>query len=245
MFPKQGYPEKDAEMRKQITSIAMAGLGQILFDNVEQIGSPSFDAALTATSWQDRQLGGNQMTPDLPLRVTWFATGNNIILRGDSPRRVLHIRLESMEESPEDRKGFAHPNLLEWVRKNRGRLVVAALTILRGYVAAGQPDMKLRPWGSFERAGPSLSGRPSSGLERLTQAKHGKSFGRNRTRRRTFSGGSLLAGRRLIRTATGSLSPMFGSTSPSTQGTLKSCGQLSRIWHQDAEGSRLRIDPSG
>lgn len=149
-LPKQGHPATDDEMRKRITSIAMAGLGQLLFDNVDQLGGPSLEAALTAATWQDRQLGGNQMTPELPLRVTWFATGNNVILKGDMPRRVLHIRLESMEESPEERTGFRHPDLLGWVRENRGRLVVAALSVLRGYVAAGRPDMKLRPWGSYE-----------------------------------------------------------------------------------------------
>ncbi len=149
-FPKQGNPQTDDEMRKRITSIALAGLGQVLFDNVSFLGCPSLDAALTATSWQDRILGVNQITADMPLRVTWFATGNNVVLRGDMGRRVLHVRLESMEESPEERTGFRHPDLFGWVRKNRGRLVVAALTILRGYVAAGRPDMKLKPWGSYE-----------------------------------------------------------------------------------------------
>ena len=149
-FPKQGNPETDDEMRKRITSVALAGLGQVLFDNVIYLGCPSLDAALTATSWQDRVLGKSQVTADMPLRITWFATGNNVVLRGDMARRVLHIRLDSMEENPEERKEFTHPNLLKWVRDNRGRLVIAGLTILRAYVAAGRPDMELKPWGSYE-----------------------------------------------------------------------------------------------
>ena len=151
-FPKQGSPESDAEMRKKITAIAMAGIGQAFFDNVDTLGGRSLEAALTTTLWQDRELGRNKMTPELPLNVCWFATGNNIVLKGDMPRRVLHILLNTMEESPEEREDeeFDHPELLVWIREERPRLVVAALTILRGYVAAGRPDMKLRPWGSYE-----------------------------------------------------------------------------------------------
>src|SRR5262249_12905807 len=46
--------------------------------------------------------------------------------------------------------GFRHPDLLAWVREQRPRLVVAALTILRAYFVAGRPDMGCKRWGSFE-----------------------------------------------------------------------------------------------
>src|SRR5262249_22615028 len=64
-------------------------------------------------------------------------------------RRVCPIRLESPLERPEERGGFRHPNLRAWVEANRPRLLAAALTILRGYCAAGRPDQHLTPWGSF------------------------------------------------------------------------------------------------
>jgi hypothetical protein len=83
--------------------------------------------------------------------VTWYATGNNVSLGGDTARRACHIRLESPEERPEERTGFRHPNLLKWVRQNRPRLLRAALTLLRAYVVAGKPDQGLTPWGSFEQ----------------------------------------------------------------------------------------------
>jgi hypothetical protein len=86
----------------------------------------------------------------LPLLATWYATGNNIIVVADTARRIDHIRLESSEETPEERSGFQHPDLLAWVRENRPRLAAAAVTILAGYCAAGRPDMRLTPWGSFE-----------------------------------------------------------------------------------------------
>ena len=34
--------------------------------------------------------------------------------------------------------------------QSRPALLTAALTVLRGYIVAGRPDQKLKPWGSFE-----------------------------------------------------------------------------------------------
>ena len=82
--------------------------------------------------------------------MTWFATGNNVSVLGDTACHICHIRLESPEERPEERSDFRRPNLLAWVGENRLKLLAAALTILRAYVVAGRPDMKLTAWGSFE-----------------------------------------------------------------------------------------------
>ncbi len=143
-------PRDDDEFRKRITALALAGEPTILIDNVSgMLGSPSLDAALTATSWSDRVLGRTEMVT-LPLLATWYATGNNIIVVADTARRIDHIRLESSEETPEERSGFHHADLLAWVRENRPRLAAAAVTIVAGYCAAGRPDMRLTPWGSFE-----------------------------------------------------------------------------------------------
>jgi hypothetical protein len=141
----------DEEVRKRITAIALAGEPLILLDNVAGVlGSPSLDAALTATSWSDRLLGRTEMASGIPLFSTWFATGNNIALLADTARRTVHIRLESPEESPEERTGFRHPDLLAWIRTERARLAVYPAIILAAYYAAGRPDMRLTPWGSFE-----------------------------------------------------------------------------------------------
>ncbi len=144
------YSHDDAEMRKAITSIAMAGDRAVLLDNIGgSFGVPCLDAALTSTKWKDRVLGGNQ-TIDLPLLVTWYATGNNVILAGDIPRRICHVRLNSPEEALEEREGFHHADLRNWLHREHPRLLAAALTILRGYIAAGRPDMKLKSWGTYE-----------------------------------------------------------------------------------------------
>ena len=147
---KVPQPEDDKECRKVITSLVDEGEVFALIDNVAHvIAYASLDAALTATVWKDRVLGTNR-TICAPMRITWAVTGNNLELGGDTARRTLHVRLESPLENPEDRQDFRHADLLAWVRSERPRLVVAALTILRAYVVAGRPSGTSKSWGSFE-----------------------------------------------------------------------------------------------
>lgn len=143
-------PACDDEFRKRITALVSDGARLVLIDNVGgKFGCESIDAALTGTVWKDRRLGATEMI-EAPLRVSWLASGNNVALAADTARRTCHIRLESPLENPEDRAGFRHPDVRRYVRENRPALLAAALTILRGYVSAGRPDKKLKPWGSFE-----------------------------------------------------------------------------------------------
>jgi hypothetical protein len=149
-MPKTPYTSDNEEIGKKITSIALEGDSLVCFDNVAvPLGCQNLDAALTTTTWSERLLGGNKK-PTLPLNVTWFANGNNIQLVADTARRALVMRLRSLVERPEERAGFLHPNLEAWILENRGRLLGAALTVLRAFWLAGRPKQNLKPWGSFE-----------------------------------------------------------------------------------------------
>ena len=145
-----GVPADNEEMRKQITAAAVAGAQVIFFDNVTgEFGNASLDRALTTVRWRDRVLGKTEQV-DLPLTPCWIATGNNIIVGADTTRRIVHVRLDVLSERPEERSGFKHPNLLAWVKQERSRLYVAALTILAAYIRAGRPAQNLTAYGSFD-----------------------------------------------------------------------------------------------
>lgn len=147
---RMSYSRDEDEIRKSITGLALEAAQLVLIDNVSGVfGSPTLDRALTAWTWCDRILGSNDQV-ELPLPMTWYATGNNVALHRDTPRRCLHVRLESPEERPEERTVFRHPQLLPWVRRHRGRVLSAALTLLRAYVVAGRPAQGLPVMGSFE-----------------------------------------------------------------------------------------------
>jgi hypothetical protein len=137
------------EMEKRTTALLLAGERVILIDNLDRpLGGASIDAAITADVWQGRRLGQSEMIR-APNRATWIATGNNVAIKGDLARRCLRVYLVPEVERPEERRGFRHPNLLQWVSEQRGRLVCAGLTILRAYVAAGAPDVPLTAFGGF------------------------------------------------------------------------------------------------
>lgn len=145
-----GYSHDPEEMRKKITTIAIAGDRMVLLDNLEgSFGDEHLDRALTGDRWNDRLLCRNEQI-DLPLSTTWFATGNNVAVQGDTLRRVLPIRLDVLLERPEERRDFKHPRILQWVGQARGRLLAATLTILAAYIRSGCPKADLPPYGSFE-----------------------------------------------------------------------------------------------
>lgn len=148
--PAGGYSHDPVENAKKITSVAVSGDRLFLFDNVVgSLGDDAIDRALTSTVWQERILGTNSI-PALPLFTTWLATGNNVRIKADTIRRIVHIRLDSHSENPEFRSGFRHADLIRWVRNHRSQLMTAALTILAAYIRNGSSDASLRPFGSYE-----------------------------------------------------------------------------------------------
>ena len=87
-------PCDDDGWRKAITSMLLAGRQVACIDNVEgKLFAPSLALALTGASWQDRILGASQMVT-LPHQIVWLATGNNLMVGGDLPRRC--VRFESI-----------------------------------------------------------------------------------------------------------------------------------------------------
>src|SRR5262249_32943208 len=113
--------------------------------------SKALDAALTGTTYQGRILGQSRRTAPLPIHTVFMVSGNNLVLRGDTPRRAIPCRIVPKEEHPEERTGFKIPNLKEHVRARHPELAVAALTILHAYQLAGRPqDRELPTFGSFE-----------------------------------------------------------------------------------------------
>ncbi|HZC19722.1 MAG TPA: hypothetical protein VE225_08405, partial [Rubrobacteraceae bacterium] len=150
----------EEEARKQITATLMLGRPIILLDNVGgKLSSHALSRALTSTTWSDRILGHSKMAT-LPQRAIWIATGNNLKIGGDLPRRCYRIFMDAKMARPWERdpQSFTHPNILSWVGDNRGELLSALLTIARNWFAAGRPKWSGRPLGTFEGWSVTLGG---------------------------------------------------------------------------------------
>jgi hypothetical protein len=143
-------PNSDDEQRKVITSILCEGSTIILIDNaLSAIGGGPIDALTTGDQWFDRPLGRTEML-SFTNRVTFVVTGNNLALKGDTPRRCLRLRLEAKDEHPDQRDGFKYPNLIEHVLKHRSRLLRATVILLVAYICEGRAQLKPPKWGGFE-----------------------------------------------------------------------------------------------
>jgi hypothetical protein len=138
--PERQQPLVDeVENSRLLLGIAMQATRMVLFDNVEkQLRSGVLAAALTGRSVGGRILKKNSTAAPL-FRAVVIATGNNLTLGGDLPRRALLCELDSGLENPEERGKFRYPDLLGYVREQRPRLLVAALTVLRAFWVAGRP----------------------------------------------------------------------------------------------------------
>jgi hypothetical protein len=145
------WPPDDTELEKVLGAYALRGASVITFDNVTgTFGGGSLDKVLTCADRTELRVLGVSEIPSLSWRAVVLATGNNVVVGGDTTRRVLVCRLEPDVERPEERTGFAIGDLPAWCREHHPRLVGAALTVLRAYVVAGRKDMNLAGWGSFE-----------------------------------------------------------------------------------------------
>jgi hypothetical protein len=143
-------PQSDDEWRKKLTAALRLGRNFIVWDNLRGIlQAAPLEAALTTTSWTDRILGTSDSV-SIPQRATWVATGNNIRLGTDMARRCYQIRLVPKSARPWEATGFLHPELLAWVRENRGELLMALLTVARSWFLAGCPAPHVKALGSFE-----------------------------------------------------------------------------------------------
>ena len=144
------FPEDDVELEKVLSSYALSGVRLVLLDNVvRRFGGGPLDKALTARDDVDlRILGRSEM-----VRIAWSAvvmcSGNNLTFGEDTLRRSLLCRQESDDESPELRGGFRYDPLVDHLARERRRLVVAGLTLLRAWTCKGLAPCA-GPWGSFE-----------------------------------------------------------------------------------------------
>ncbi len=128
------------EWGKLLLSELSAGRVGIVFDNVTgTLSAPELSTAITQRVYNGRVLGRTQ-TLKVENQPCWIATGINLALGGDLPRRCVWIRMDPKDARPwlRDRSTFRHPDLLAWAGSERGRIIAAVLTIARAWIRDGR-----------------------------------------------------------------------------------------------------------
>jgi hypothetical protein len=122
----------DEEVRKRLFTALRNGTRALVWDNVVgTFDSAAMAAALTSGNFTDRVLGKSESI-SVPNRAIMLMTGNNLTLAGDMARRVLVCRIDPRMERPFTRQFDLDP--LAYVQAHRQEMIVAALTIVRGYL---------------------------------------------------------------------------------------------------------------
>ena len=153
------FPVDETEQLKRITSELILGRSLVLLDNASEnrkLASPHLAAVLTGQEWSDRILGKSEMVTQ-PNQSVWLMTGNNPQLSLEIARRCVRIRIASKTVEPWRRSQFKHPDLLEWVRANRPKLLHAVLTLIQYWVCQGRPMGNI-VLGSYENWASTMGG---------------------------------------------------------------------------------------
>ena len=134
------------ELEKKLVAALIDGSQFICIDNCERpLGGDLLCQMVTERITNVRVLGKSKNVL-CPVTAALSANGNNIIILGDMTRRTLLCCLDSGMERPELREFKTDGHSL--VLADRGRYIAAALTMMRGFIAAGSPQMA-KPIGSF------------------------------------------------------------------------------------------------
>jgi putative DNA primase/helicase len=148
------YPDDPVELEKSLGAEALSGAPIIDFDNIEvPVESGPLLKAITAKDKVRLRVLGLSQKVSARWRAVVLLGGVGLLIGRQMDRRVIMANIVPKEERPELRTGFAIKNLDLYALDNRGRLLVAALTILRGYclaVAEGGERVQTATLGNFE-----------------------------------------------------------------------------------------------
>jgi putative DNA primase/helicase len=143
----QGARGNEEELDKRLGAALLAGDAAISIDNCEHPLQGSFLCQALSQQTLNIRLLGVSRNVETPVNASIYATGNNLTVVGDLTRRTLICGLDAHCERPELRT-FAD-DIVDTVLSGRGRLVAAALTVLRAWhVSCDRAGVV--PFGSFE-----------------------------------------------------------------------------------------------
>lgn len=137
-------PDAD-EQRKTLSAAFAAGDAVLLFDNVDvDITGGPLCTAISGQVIKTRRLGGNSADDQIeaPTCALVQFTGNKLTASGDMTDRLLICEL--FIEKRFDAGRFKYMPLNSYLLEHRPALIAAALTVMRGYFAAGCPEVKSR-----------------------------------------------------------------------------------------------------
>ena len=131
--------DAEAEIRKRLMTALLKGDGALVWDNViGTFDSASIAAFLTAPTFTDRILGLSR-DASVPNRAMFLASGNNLMLAGDMPRRFLTCRIDPQTDRPFARRFDLDP--AGYCMEHRQQMIADALTVIRAWLVSDEREL--------------------------------------------------------------------------------------------------------
>lgn len=130
--PTQQFPEDREELRKLLDTAVITSTSVLMLDNLKRgfrLGNSYLDAFITAgPAFSGRVLGLSKSFTGSADTVV-VATGNALVVGGDTQSRTVAIRLAPDPDQNRAAREYRHRDLLGYARKNRGKAVGALAAI--------------------------------------------------------------------------------------------------------------------
>ena len=146
-------PKRQEEIDKTLFSILASGQPYVFIDNVPMnvaLGGDFICSALTTGSVAGRLLGTSNNTR-IENNAVWIATANNCTLGPDMPGRTVEINLQPLDDAPEKRTSFKHPDIKAYSLKHRAKTLMVLRSMVERWRDTGAPEFTDKTIGGFER----------------------------------------------------------------------------------------------
>lgn len=168
--------DQDARLQETLNSLALAGVGYIILDNIDWgshiVKTELLDQWISNAEWDFRKLNGNLMLAPKLSGVT-FMTGNNITLSNDLARRSLICDLWNplaAADRPRDPSMVLLDESFFGDEKNRSMMLACLWALVKEWDSNG------RPQGSRELATFEVWSRVVPGIVRNAGAAFGRDW---------------------------------------------------------------------
>jgi putative DNA primase/helicase len=144
--PVIGQGNKEEDLEKHLGAELLQGSSIISIDNCDHLLQSAFLCRMLSQRTVSIRVLGLSKSIETSTASFLSGNGNNLRIAGDLTRRSLRSSLNAKMENPEQREFDA--DAVDLVRASRGRLVVAALTVILAYQLSGEAGPK--PLGGYE-----------------------------------------------------------------------------------------------
>jgi hypothetical protein len=143
------WSPKEEENETRLDTALLAGVSNLAVDNINVVVQSAKLCSMTTEERLTVRVFHTQKKKEMPSVALISLNGNNLQFAGELAKRILRCSLDADVDKPELRV-FTSVDPVEQIREDRGKFVMAALTILRAFVVAGYPVAPPTPWGGFE-----------------------------------------------------------------------------------------------